>query len=450
MKYKKHIVALTCGLFSVIGQAEQQGSLLDFSQNNILKLDGDISSAAIFVKDEANIKGSADRYIVAETQVANKKVRYILNKNKNWEVWTGAGTRKPEPTAEGGIGDFNFNFNGIGSSTSSYKIYQIIASKGTNPYESKNWRPTHDEKSLKQLVIKASSSSNIAPIKNPLNNVGQNIANTSVSTTKYFRPTLSERVLGDKYKYVVNSKAKWDQISDLGRKRETLYWSGSKNTAELLDTNGARIDQIWNHSFSPEGARGLTIAEPLTSIHITGYPGCAGISNLETHPRVCGENNPSILNASEVFSQRWYRPKNLDANSYQGLRKSDIKYDMFASVDIFNIMKLGSVSANVRKNMKPILFEMSVSKIPGDFSDMACKSVGKIKYHSSPTVHLTEKGMGSYFTLTEACKIDSTEMEHYYINVRAVNIDTKLGVVNKSLCDANAKCKFELTTSLGR
>jgi hypothetical protein len=91
---------------------------------------------------------------------------------------------------------------------------------------------------------------------------------------------------------------------------------------------------------------------------------------------------------------------------------------------------------------------MSISGVPGDFSDQACKPVGNIKYHNSATVHLTERGLGSYFKLTKACKIDSAELEHYYINVRAVNIDERLGVINESQCNASTKCKFELTTSL--
>lgn len=453
MKYTKYIIALTCGLFSVVSQAESRASLLSGQQNNVLQLDGTSASVNISVKDVENIKGDAGRYIVAKA--VNGNISYVLEENRGWRTFVWG--EEVEPATQGTVKDFDFNLDSRKLGAGNYTIYQVIINKASSsPYEPENWLPSQDENSLKKLNVKVTVKPVSTPVEIP-NNTDSQSANTSFSPDRYFIPTLPKRALGDKYQYVVNSKQKWDQIKDSDRQRKTLYWTGKDKLAKLVDADGVQIDRLWQNSvpkkggdakISSEGVK-LTIAAPLTSIHITGYPGCAGISNLETHPRVCGENNPKVLDHSEVISQRWYRPSNLDVIGENSLykdipNKSDIKYDLFASVDIVNIMDLEDIKKTT------ILFEMSVSVVPGDFSENACKPVGKIKYHNSATVHLTQRGLGSYFALTEQCKIDSTEIEHYYINVRAVGVDAARGKIVESPCNAAARCKFELSTSLDR
>lgn len=333
-----------------------------------------------------------------------------------------------------------------------YTLFQIIAKPGSDPFNSDNWLPTKDSLNVKVFTINLTIDIPIVDIEPQSGE-----PNTGLPGV-FFTPTLKQRALGDDYIDVVNSKEEWDNIANEDsseelkqQQKQTLYWEGNLLLGwvdNIITDNTIIVDNITQHSYKPTTDTGIkiTIAEPLTSSHIMGYPGCAGISNLETHPRSCGEFNPQVFIGSEVFSQRWKREHNLDVIHdpiYSVFdNPGDIPYDLSAFVDTANIMKSEDL-----KGLN-LMFELSVSKVPGDFSDNACKLPGSLRYHRTISVRMTQEGLGSFFTdLPENCIINSEEQIHYYVNVRGVHVNEQNKTIEESLCNNSSGCKFEIITT---
>ena len=271
-------------------------------------------------------------------------------------------------------------------------------------------------------------------------------ANTAFSE-QYFTPILRKRALD--YTNGVSSKAIWNTLGT--DQVLTLYWENR----QLKNGQGIVFDDLRITSYplnSSKSFLGVTISEPLTSGVITAYPGCVGFGNT-THPRSCGEGDEhgKFFSGSHIYSQRWERLNNIDTeqaiqNSRYLSSVDDIRYALSVKVYAGNIM----LPSDLKKATEhpSLAFEMSVSKIPGDFSDNACKVNRAAQYSNNLTIELTQKGLThNDLSLPEVCKIDSNELQHYYINVRAVNVGND--EISESLCNgAASRCRFEIFSYL--
>lgn len=318
-------------------------------------------------------------------------------------------------------------------SLGNYTLFQIITAKGDNPSD----QSARKEVDSLFFEVKPTENSNQKP-------------NTDI-VGKYFTPTLPDRTLGD-YTDVKNSKAEWDLLESTPEKqKKTLYWDQSQLLG-LRKNKLVTFDNLGKKSFTPPPSNiKLRISEPLNVTYITAYPGCIGKGN--TNPRLCGEfNTTDFITGSEVFSQRWTRENNLDLINnplYKDIQnKSKIIYDLSVQVSVEDVMT-PAAKENMKNRNIPLAFEMSMSKVPGDFSEKSCKPNNTIQYSSTLTLRMTQKGLKTYDpTLAETCKVDSDELQHYYINVRAVNIDKKSQTINKSQCDQSTECKVHILAFL--
>lgn len=272
----------------------------------------------------------------------------------------------------------------------------------------------------------------------PTSNLYGPKGNTSLADG-YYTSTLPDRTIGQ-YINTVQTKQEWIRICKKERNL-TLYWDNHKLYG-LSNSKLKIFDDLSVHYFEPIGKGKLIISEPLRSTTRTWYPGCAGTKNLESHPRACGENNDFTVVGSQVFSQRLQRLTNIDQLSSFAPKKNAPEYMLWEAVHV----SLSSVlDANRDQyNSQEVIFEATISKVPGDFSLTACKVSKSVPYYSS-SVHPTiiEKGY-TQTSLSTSCQVDAKEMRHLYINVRLVHLDRVNKLVKKSLCLAGDACKFEV------
>ncbi len=308
-------------------------------------------------------------------------------------------------------------------------------------------------------------------------------ANTSISN-EYFTPKLREKVLGA-YSDVVNSKEEWDKLVTADKKT-TLYWDYA--VPNLGKHHVGERDRLWGihpttnqpilfddrqktsydipialYAVGGKAAR-ITMLEPLRSGASTAYPGCVGLSwdKMETHVRLCGEGSSKVIIGSHTYSQRWTRfnnipfPESYVEPSAQALKRL-LHYGEDEQVGRKRLKKeyglLNMYDLNVQTVIDNILphevlfnfpvdFEVSISKVPGDFSSRACKPDRAIQYGGNIRVSATQIGFPTRLPLE--CQFDSNRLQHYYINTRAVNIDTVNKEINESTCGAGSGCKVEL------
>lgn len=423
----KYITAVAFSLFSMSGLADLKSGLTTLNAQE---------STVVLVSFEEPIEG--DLYVAA---VKDGNI-WFFKSNRTWVNRSGL-----EPVAKNQLFTEDLELFTVSAqqvSPGTYTLFQVITKTGGDPFNSNNWLPTKDN--LNSLVLNINLAENATEFQD-VAEPGSSRFGFQPNTDNldlYFKPKLSQRALGD-YTDVVNSKFAWDQLSSEKQKR-SLFWDQDKLLG-LSQEKLTAFDDLQQNSFVPSSKIKLTITEPLSSGNITAYPGCVGLTDLNANPRLCGEFNPKAFIASEIFSQRWTRLNNLDVFNnplYADIEdKSQIKYELSVQVGTENIMSIVD-QANIS-----LAFEMSVSKVPGDFSENACKSNKAIQYSSVLTVRLTQVGLSSLDpNLPEVCKVNSDELQHYYVNVRAVNIDEENNEINESLCSSSTGCKFEIVSFL--
>lgn len=339
-----------------------------------------------------------------------------------------------------------------------YTLFQVVTKSGGDPFESNDWLPTPTPDSLDTMVLNINLTDNepepepeIPDLPVPGGSRFGLDFNTSFADG-YFTPKLKQRVLN--YDDAKNTFEEWDVLSPEVKKK-TLYWKDDQLLAD--DGEGGTpipVDILGKPFIKTYSNISLTISDPLTSSFVTAYPGCADVPNLAVHHRVCGEFNNDVILGSEVFSQRWTRPNNLDVENdplYADIEdKANILYDLTASVGAVNIMSPEELTSF------PLAFEISVSKVPGDFSENACKPNKAVQYSGALAISLTQVGLKTFDPLLpERCKVDTKDSKHYYFNVRAVNIDVEKKEINESLCRPGLvqggipiNCKFEVLNFL--
>ena len=208
----------------------------------------------------------------------------------------------------------------------------------------------------------------------------------------------------------------------MGSPGHILYWVEGNDagaSAKLVSGDGKVIDNTAQPVMYAPG-RKLIINRPL-GLGITIYPQCVGL-DPNTHQLTC--DSKTVITKNTVFSERWSRPKNrVD-------RAGNIA-DQSISINLTAIKYFGKA------------FEMSVSKVPGDFSENSCRP--KLSGGKVTRIGLAEEGgrkadrnSGNGVDVDETCWVNANKWKHYYINVRSIEQSSG------KECNSSRKCEFKI------
>jgi hypothetical protein len=145
--------------------------------------------------------------------------------------------------------------------------------------------------------------------------------------------------------------------------------------------------------------------------------------DLSTHELSC--NSSRTIRRSEIFSERWTRLKNNDKGK-----------DQFLTAVVSS--ELNAVVSSKFNDKVLAGYEVSVSKVPGDFSDSSCKATSNSS-GSRSSVWLAQSDGGNTYGLEPGCLVNADESKHFYINVRSL----EKGTNNVCGSPSNA-CKFQI------
>ena len=209
----------------------------------------------------------------------------------------------------------------------------------------------------------------------------------------------------------------------MGSPNHILYWvEGNKEgaSAKLMSGDGKVIDNTAQPVMYVAG-RKLIINRPL-GLGITIYPQCVGL-NPNTHQLTC--DSKTVITKNTVFSERWSRPNNrVD-------RAGNIA-DQSISINLTATKYFGKA------------FEMSVSKVPGDFSDNSCRPL-KVEGGKVISIGLAEEGgrkadgnNENGLDVDKTCWVNANKWKHYYINVRSIEQSPE------KECNGSRKCEFKI------
>ena len=228
-------------------------------------------------------------------------------------------------------------------------------------------------------------------------------------------------VLFPQYTDATQSRTNWLKRTPINRIK-TLYWN--KNKQLIWENNHGDTKVIDDMNVNPyrvniHGTE-LIITDP-SVFRTSMYPNCIGLPS--GHPLFC--QNKEIFSKDTIISQRF---KYINRR-YKGAT-----------------LAVGIISHTQGK------FDISISKIPGDFSDKACRS--SQTYNRSIAVLLIEEGgkradgyagrdgKGGTHAYDENmnCWVNSNKFQNYYINIRSLETNPE------KVCNENNECKFEIVS----